>query len=65
MSTFVQDTKYQESAGLCPDCRFPYEALKHDPPLSRAYGWATYILFCNQCKNVEPNIRRWNDWEKA
>lgn len=62
-NTYVQDTKYQESAGLC-ECGFPFEALKHDPPLTRAYSYGAYILFCNRCKTVRPNIRRWGEWER-
>lgn len=39
------------------------EALKHDPPLSRAYSYGAYILFCNNCKRVRPNVARWGEWE--
>lgn len=60
-SRFVQDTKYQANAGLCPDCSFPLEALKHDPPLSHKYDMSAYIHFCNSCKLVRTNVQRWAD----
>jgi len=65
-SKFIPDTKYQDSAGLCPDCGSPLvEALKHDPPLCQHYNRSAYILFCNNCKKVRPNFTRWGDWEKS
>jgi hypothetical protein len=63
-SIYVQDTKYQDCANPCEKCGSPLvEALKHIPPLSRAYNRAAYIFFCNSCKVTWPNVYRWVDWE--